>query len=85
MYAIPVTIDHGIVRLPPDTKLPQEARTAVLLLGSEIHGNEDIDSLEFDLAMLRANPALEFLASEPDLYSIADVKPENRNPFYREP
>lgn len=85
MYAIPVTIEHGSVRLPPDTRLPQETKKAVLLLEPELHGNEDLDTLEFDLAMLESNPSLGFLLSEPDLYSMDDVKPENRNPFYRKP
>jgi hypothetical protein len=82
MYAIPVTIEHGIIQLPPETKLPQGAKKAMLLLEPEIHGNEDIDTREFDIAMLHGNAALEFLASEPDLYSMDDVKPENRNPYF---
>ncbi len=36
MYAIPVTIEHGTVHLPPNTTLPKDARTAVLVLDAEI-------------------------------------------------
>lgn len=82
MYAIPVTIEQGIVKLPPNAKIPSESRSAMLVLDPAFHSNDDLDSLEFDLAMLQKNPSLEFLQSEPDIYSINDVKPENRNPYF---
>jgi len=82
MYAIPVTIERGVITLPPNVKIPTESRTAMLVLDPALHTNDDLDSLEFDLAMLQKNPSLEFLESEPDIYSIEDVKPENRNPYF---
>lgn len=82
MYAIPVTIDNGAVRLPSHVKLPKEAHSAMLVVETGMHANEDMDSLAFDLAAMRANPSLDFLASETDIYSADDVKPENRNPRF---
>ncbi len=82
MYAIPVTIERGIVKLPPNAKIPSESRSAMLVLDPAFHSNDDLDSLEFDFAMLQKNPSLEFLQSEPDIYSMDDVKPENRNPYF---
>ncbi len=82
MYAIPITIEHGVLKLPPHSKLPPDARNAILVFGDEIHPNDDLDTTEFQLAALRDNPALAFLDREPDLYSVEDVRPENRNPFF---
>jgi hypothetical protein len=82
MYAIPITIEHGVLKLPPNSKLPPDARSAILVFGDDIHSNDDLDTLEFKLAALRDNPSLAFLEQEPDLYSINDVKPENRNPYF---
>jgi len=82
MYAIPITIEHRVLKLPPNSKLPQEARNAMLVFGDDIHPNDDLDSPEFMLATLRDNPSLSFLENEDDLYLIDDVKPENRNPFF---
>jgi hypothetical protein len=82
MYAIPITIEHGVLKLPPNSRLPQEARNAMLVFGDDIHPNDDLDSPEFMLAALRDNPSLSFLNDDDDLYSIDDIKPENRNPFF---
>jgi hypothetical protein len=82
MYAIPVTIERGIITLPAGAQLPSESRSAMLVLDPLLHSNDDIDSLEFDLQSLERNPSLEFLQSEPDIYSMADVKPENLNPYF---
>jgi hypothetical protein len=82
MYAIPVTIEHGVLKLPPNLEIPADARSAFLVFADDIHPNDDLDTLEFKLAALRDNPALAFLDQEEDLYSVKDVRPENRNPFF---
>jgi hypothetical protein len=75
MYAIPITIEHGVLRLPPNAKLPPDARRAMLIVSDDVHPNGDLDSIEFQLAALRDNPSLAFLEHEPDLYSIEEVAP----------
>jgi len=82
MYAIPITIEQGVLKLPPNSKLPPDARSAILVFGDDIHSNDDLDTLAFRLAAMRDNPSLAFLDQEPDLYSTDDVLPENRNPFF---
>ena len=82
MYAIPITVDNGVLKLPPDTNLPPDAKLAILVLEDKLHPNDDIDSLDFKLSLLRDNPSLAFLSEEPDLYSTEDIKPENRNPYF---
>jgi hypothetical protein len=79
MYTIPITIEQGVLRLPPNAKLPPDTHRAVLIVGDDLHPNDDLDSNEFTLAALRDNPSLAFLEHEPDLYSIEDVRRENRN------
>jgi hypothetical protein len=82
MYAIPITIEEGVLKLPPNSKLPAEARNAILIVGDELHTNDDLDSTNFNLAALRDNPALDFLKDEPDLYSTNDILPNDRNPHF---
>ncbi len=82
MYAIPITIEQGVLKLPPNSKLPADARNAILVFGDDIHPNDDLDTIAFKLAAMRDNPSLAFLDQEPDLYSTDDVRPENRNPFF---
>ena len=82
MYAIPITIEHGVLRLPPNSKIPPGARSAILILGDDVHANDDLDSIEFELSALRDNPALAFLEREPDVYSIEDIRPDDRNPLF---
>lgn len=82
MVTIPVSIEKGKLMLPPDTKLPVDARAALLVIPDAVHANDDIDSIEFSLGTLSGNPSLSFLEAEPDLYSVNDLKPENRNPDY---
>jgi hypothetical protein len=81
MY-IPIIIENGVLKLPPGLKLPPEVRTATLVVNEDLHPNDDLDTLEFKLALLRDNPSLAFLDDEPDLYSLEDIKPENRNPNF---
>ncbi len=82
MYAIPITIEHGVLKLPPNSKLPPGAHSAILVIDDENHSNDDLDTVEFNLAALRNNLTLGFLDNEPDLYSLEDVLPQNRNPFF---
>ncbi|MFQ3597219.1 MAG: hypothetical protein SNJ55_02395 [Chloroherpetonaceae bacterium] len=78
MKTIEVTVENGVITLAPNVELPKHSRLALLLLES----GDDISTL--DLTKLAdANPSFDFLKAEPDLYSEADIKPENRNPKYR--
>ena len=81
MYAIPVTIEQGVLKLPSNSKLPDDMHNAILMVGNGVHPNDDLDSIEFKLSALRDNPALAFFEHEPDLYSIDDVRPEDRYPM----
>jgi hypothetical protein len=80
---IPITIENGVLKLPLGTQLPPEIKHATLVVGEGLHSNDDLSSIELQLAVLR-NPAFDFLREEEDLYSDADILPENRNPRFHE-
>lgn len=82
MYAIPITVDNGVLKLPPDTILPADARLAILVLDDDLHPNDDIDTPEFT-RMVLTNPAYDFLYDEPDIYTDDDILPGRENPNFR--
>jgi hypothetical protein len=82
MQTVPVIIEaDGILRLAPGVSLPAGAHLAVIALKPGEMPDE-ISSEEI-ARFAEAGGAFDFLKDEPDLYSIDDIKPENRNPNYR--
>ncbi len=71
MRAFPVEVEHGVLRIPNDCKLPEHTRLAVLVL-------EDKTDAEV-AAFAQMGGGLDFLKEEPDLYSDNDVLPDRRN------
>lgn len=77
MKTTEVTVENGVLKLAPDATLPRHAKLALLVIEAD-----DLSSLDL-MALSEASGALDFLNDEPDLYSDADIKPENRNPKFR--
>jgi len=75
MRALPVEVEHGVLRIPDDCKLPEHTRLAVLVL-------EDKADAEI-AAFAQMGGSLDFLKEEPDLYSDSDVLPDRRNPQFK--
>ncbi len=78
MRMIEVTVENGIIKLAPNVTLPEQSKLALLLLES----GDDVSSIEL-MKLADASGSFDFLNDEPDLYTEADIKPENRNPNYR--
>lgn len=78
MKTIEVIVENGVITLAPNVELPKHSRLALLLL----EAGDDLSSLDL-MKLADANPSFDFLSSELDRYTDADIKPENRNPSYR--
>ncbi len=75
MIAVPIEVENGLLRLPPEFVPPPKARLAVLLI-------EPRDAAEdFDLMKVaEVGGAFDFLEQEPDLYTEADIPRDRLNP-----
>ena len=81
MQAIQVYIENGLLRLSPQTPLPPNARLAILVIAEDelpdYPDSRDITRL------MELSGSLDFLHSEPDLYTDEDLLPDRRNPQFR--
>jgi hypothetical protein len=81
MIAVPIEVENGLLRLPPEFVPPPKARLAVLLI--EPRDAADGDSEDLDLMKVaEVSGAFDFLEQEPDLYTEADIPPDRLNPEF---
>ena len=71
---IPIEVSDGVLRLPGKTQLPERSYLAVMVI-------EEMLDVRVD-AIAEGSGAFEFLLSEPELYSDADILPDRRNPRF---
>jgi hypothetical protein len=69
MRIIPVKAENGLLKIPEDFKVPEDAQLSILLTRRD----EDYISI-FD-----RNESFSFLASEPDLYGDKDILKNRKN------
>jgi hypothetical protein len=77
MQPLPIEVESGgHLKLAEGTKLPPDARLAVLALRPDEPSSAEI------VRLAALSGSLDFLANEPDLYTDADIEPANRNPNF---
>lgn len=69
MKIIPVKVENGILKIPNNVKVPEDAQPSILLTKKD----------EVDISFLEGNKSFSFWEDEPDLYSDEDIKERNTN------
>jgi hypothetical protein len=82
MRAIPVEVEEGgRIRVSAHASLPANAQLALLVLDRPIEGADDLTGANI-AHLAEQSGALDFLKTEPDLYSDADIEPGHGNPDF---